>query len=444
VADGARRDSHAPYRDTFLVPALVATVSRLSEDLRAAHGADAEDALRADLDAIYGEGVGAHFLAGAEWRGMLASLPDGCACCEPAYTPVYDAFERAADVASRLVSDGLLQRLFGVAPVSAPQWAEALKKWLARTKAPLPMVAIVASAAMDLAVPPDRRGAPAAEKLHSAVDRLVKGRGLGTWPAVVEAIGTGWQASPLLWPLLLAAEDSVNAFDAALRRAETAAKEAREAADAAEKALAKAERRPAETEADPEALRAAEARIRELEEQLAAARREVAEARAKASRLQLAIERSEREAAEAAAADAEAAEPSKPAEAVQRPEPPPAPAPEPEDPFPLRGERILLFTNQEREGVRAEQAASLEALGATVTVYFNKSLRTRGPESYPADAVVVNDLSFQPHAKADEVKRRAKRSGSRYVEGRFGSGGLARAVVEYVVQQRKREAARGA
>lgn len=424
-------DAHPPYRDTFLVPALVTTVGRLSADVVGAMGLE-PTALEAELDAIYGKGIGALFLEAPGWLEGLRALPDGCACCDPAYTPVYEQFEKAADIASRLVGDGLLQRLFAAAPVSAPQWADALKKWLGKGEAPLALVTLVTSATMDLAVPPDRRRAPAADKLHQAFDRHAKARDIGTWPAVVAAIDVAWETARVAWPLLLAAEDSVNAFDSALRAAEEREKAALAAAEnsAREAAAATASRATVAGEA---ALKAAEARIRELEEALAAVRRDLADSRVKASRTQTALDRllhpepDEPEAAAPAAAPA------------PLPAPPP---PEPEDPHPLKGERIYLFTNQEREGVRAEQAAALESLGAEVTVYFNKSLRTRAPDAFPEDVIVVSDVAFAPHAKTDEIKKRAKKSGVRYVEGKFGAGSIGRAVAEYVKLNRQREAER--
>jgi hypothetical protein len=225
----------------------------------------------------------------------------------------------------------------------------------------------------------------------------------------------------------------VNAFDSALRAAEDREKQALAAADESAKAAAAAGSTRA-AEAGEAALKAAEARIRELEDALAAARRDAADARVRASRAQTALDRLLNPVADEP--DATDAPP-------VAPEPlPPPPPPEPEDPHPLRGERVFLFTNQEREGVRAEQAAALEALGAEVTIYFNKSLRTRAPDAFPEDVIVVSDVAFAPHAKTDEIKKRAKKSGVRYVEGKFGAGSIGRAVAEYVKLQRKREAER--
>jgi hypothetical protein len=346
---------------------------------------------------------------------------------------VYEQFEKAADIAGRLVGDGLLQRLYGTAPVSAPQWADALKKWLGRASAPPAMLALVTSATLDLAVPPDRRRAPAADKLYQAFDRALKARGASTWPAVVEAVDATWQAAPVAWTLLLAAEDAVNAFDAALRAAEEREAAARADAEAAIKAAAKSAEEAAAARtahAGEAALRVAEARIRELEEAVAHARRDAAEARLKASRSQTALERL------TAPEEPEAPTPAP----APVPPPPPPPPPEPEDPFPLKGERVFLFTNQEREGVRAEQAAALEALGAEVTVYFNKSLRTRAPDAFPPDVIVVSDVAFAPHAKTDEIKKRAKKSGVRFYEGKLGVGSIGRAVSEFVKSQRQRDA----
>ncbi len=428
----AQRD-HPPYRDTFLVPALTITVARVAQDALAALGHPRPEAA-AEFDAVYGQGIGGFLTEAAGWLDELRALPDGCACCEPAFTPVFDHFDVAAEVAGRLIGDGLLQRLYGAAPVSAPQWAEALKKWLAKTDAPLPVAALIASATLDLAVPPDRRRAPAADKLHKDFDRFVKGRGAASWPAVVAAVDAAWQPTVLPWTLLLAAEDSLNAFDAALRSAEDREAALRAEAEAATRAAAAAEAGRA-ANAIEERLRQADLRIRDLEQALAQARREAAEARVKASRVQTALE-------QLTAPEDEPEQAPPPPVAADAPAPPP-PAPEIEDPTPLAGERVFLFTNQEREGVRAEQAAALEALGAEVTVYFNKSLRTRAPDAFPPDVIVVSDVAFAPHAKTDEIKKRAKKSGVRYVEGKFGAGSIARAVAEYIREHRRRTAATG-
>jgi hypothetical protein len=423
-----KQEMHPPFHDTFLVPALVTAVARLSAD--AATALPDVTALEAEGDAVYGPGIGALLCEAPTWLEALRTLPDGCACCDPAYTPVYEQFERAADIAGRLVGDGLLQRLFGAAPVSAPQWADALKKWLTRTDASVALAALVTSATLDLAVPPDRRRAPAADKLYQAFDRLLKTRGISTWPDVVRGVDEGWQAAPVAWTLLFAAEDSVNAFDSALRTAEEHEAAAKAEAEQSAKAAVKAADDAAQARAmqtTEAALRVADARIRELEDALAHARRDAAEARLKASRTQTALER--------LTTPDEPDEPTSAAPAVVPP-PPPPPEPEPEDPFPLRGERVYLFTNQEREGVRAEQAAALEALGAQVTVYFNKSLRTRAPDAFPPEVIVVSDVAFAPHAKTDEIKKRAKKSGVRFYEGKLGTGSIGRTVAEFVKQQR--------
>jgi hypothetical protein len=114
-------------------------------------------------------------------------------------------------------------------------------------------------------------------------------------------------------------------------------------------------------------------------------------------------------------------------------DPQPSPAAPPTDaaaptapaaPPTLAGEYVLVFTNQQRAGVREEIRSSFEALGAMLVEVIDVS-RSHGPDTYPPDAVVVADITFMSHADCDAVKGRATRAGCRFVQLRGGSATLA-------------------
>jgi hypothetical protein len=117
-----------------------------------------------------------------------------------------------------------------------------------------------------------------------------------------------------------------------------------------------------------------------------------------------------------------------PAEPVAPPDAPPT----------LAGERVLVFTNQERAGVREEIRASFEALGPEGVDVIDVS-RSHGPPSYPPGAIVVADITFMPHAAYEAVKARAARSECRFIALRGGSATLAERAAAWVATGRPPE-----
>lgn len=104
----------------------------------------------------------------------------------------------------------------------------------------------------------------------------------------------------------------------------------------------------------------------------------------------------------------------------------------------LAGERILVFTNQERAGIREEIRASFEALGPEGVDVIDVS-RSHGPPSYPPGAIVVADITFMPHAAYEVVKARAARSGCRFIALRGGSATLAERAAAWAASGRPPE-----
>lgn len=91
--------------------------------------------------------------------------------------------------------------------------------------------------------------------------------------------------------------------------------------------------------------------------------------------------------------------------------------------FPYR--RVVLMTGHENGAVREKMRQSLLQLGPGVKaeVYHRK---VRRPPSDP-DTLVVVDVRFIYHRELDQVRQN---TGSRFIEVRAGSGGLARQVLE--------------
>lgn len=109
----------------------------------------------------------------------------------------------------------------------------------------------------------------------------------------------------------------------------------------------------------------------------------------------------------------------------------------PATPPTLTGEHVLVFTNQQRAGVREGIRSAFEALGATMVEVIDVS-RSHGPDAYPADAVVVTDITFMSHADSDAVKARATRVGCRFVQLRGGSATLAERTAAWIASGRSR------
>jgi hypothetical protein len=97
----------------------------------------------------------------------------------------------------------------------------------------------------------------------------------------------------------------------------------------------------------------------------------------------------------------------------------------------LAGEHVLVFTNQQRAGVRDEIQSAFEALGARAVEVIDVS-RSRGPDAYPVDIIVVADITFMSHADSEAVKARASRSGCRFVLLRGGSATLAERTAQWI------------
>lgn len=90
------------------------------------------------------------------------------------------------------------------------------------------------------------------------------------------------------------------------------------------------------------------------------------------------------------------------------------------------GRRVLVFTGAENADARAAFAQSFRDLGATqVDCYWAD--RSRGPDVFPADAIVAVDVSFMSHATWNAIQERARSAGAWYYWGRHGAATLGRA-----------------
>jgi hypothetical protein len=75
------------------------------------------------------------------------------------------------------------------------------------------------------------------------------------------------------------------------------------------------------------------------------------------------------------------------------------------------GRRVMLFTGHAVASTREAMRQSFFEFGATqVDCYWSD--RTRGPESFPADAIVVIDVTFMSHSTSEAITGRAERSGA--------------------------------
>lgn len=99
------------------------------------------------------------------------------------------------------------------------------------------------------------------------------------------------------------------------------------------------------------------------------------------------------------------------------------------------GRRVLIFTNQARGSARADMEARARGLGAErVEVYWVS--RSRGPETFPPDAVVIVDVSFMGHADSEALRQTARRAGCFCFEGRHGASTLCEAAADAWVRWR--------
>lgn len=104
--------------------------------------------------------------------------------------------------------------------------------------------------------------------------------------------------------------------------------------------------------------------------------------------------------------------------------------PPPEEGWPddlLSGIAIVLFSGQERTGVRNSMGDALRAVGAEVDVRDGNGKREI-PERFAPDTLVICDVRFMSHTFSGLIKDRARRSDVRCVELRHGEGGIVRAV----------------
>jgi len=184
-----------------------------------------------------------------------------------------------------------------------------------------------------------------------------------------------------------------------------------------------------------------EERIREAERRLDAANlareRAVGELRAVQSERELVAARLARaqsriESLEAQLAHRHAQSSGKPADSLTSLPAGPVSATTPIAPPPpptLTGEYVLVFTNQQRAGVRESIRTAFVALGATTVEVIDVS-RSHGPDVYPQNAVIAIDITSMSHADHDTVKARATRAGCRFVQLRGGSATLAERTAE--------------
>jgi hypothetical protein len=90
------------------------------------------------------------------------------------------------------------------------------------------------------------------------------------------------------------------------------------------------------------------------------------------------------------------------------------------------GRRVLVFTGAENADARAAFAQSFRDLGATqVDCYWAD--RSRGPDLFPADAIVAIDVSFMSHATWNAIQDRARAAGAWSYWGKHGAATLGRA-----------------
>jgi len=103
----------------------------------------------------------------------------------------------------------------------------------------------------------------------------------------------------------------------------------------------------------------------------------------------------------------------------------------------LNGRRILVFTNQQRAGVRQEIRAGFERLGASSVEVIDVG-RSFGPYEFPAAEVVVIDITFMAHSAADVVREKARKAGCAVALLRGGSSTLAERTAVWLARRVER------
>lgn len=103
------------------------------------------------------------------------------------------------------------------------------------------------------------------------------------------------------------------------------------------------------------------------------------------------------------------------------------------------GRRVLVFTGAENADARAAFAQSFRDLGADqVDCYWAD--RSRGPDVFPADAIVAVDVSFMGHPTWNAIQDRARAAGAWCYWGRHGSATLGRATAAaWMAHQARKE-----
>jgi len=90
------------------------------------------------------------------------------------------------------------------------------------------------------------------------------------------------------------------------------------------------------------------------------------------------------------------------------------------------GRRVLVFTGAENADARAAFAESFRELGASqVDCYWSD--RSRGPDVFPADAIVAVDVSFMSHSTWNAIQDRVRAAGAWCYWGKHGATTLSRA-----------------
>jgi hypothetical protein len=90
------------------------------------------------------------------------------------------------------------------------------------------------------------------------------------------------------------------------------------------------------------------------------------------------------------------------------------------------GRRVLIFTGAENADTRNGFAQSFRDLGAAEADCYWAD-RSRGPDQFPADAIVAIDVTFMSHPTWTAIQERARASGAWCYWGRHGVATLSRA-----------------
>jgi hypothetical protein len=102
------------------------------------------------------------------------------------------------------------------------------------------------------------------------------------------------------------------------------------------------------------------------------------------------------------------------------------------------GRRVLVFTGAENADARAAFAEGFRDLGATqVDCYWAD--RSRGPDVFPADAIVAVDVSFMSHPTWSAIQERARAAGAWCYWGKHGSATLSRATAAAWIAHQARQ-----